>query len=152
MDGTAQWQTSISPVGALGLVHVGTAADLRSMEHSRIYEDSRNHQKVYDAYDVYQTTAIEITGFTVYLHVVYGYFMTTPHYSMEFMACESSIHSSKVSKGSLQGVGGPLQRTLQLHKDWVPPGPGRALSARTPRNRARFCFRWMILSLSMDNP
>eukprot|EP00438_Fugacium_kawagutii_P008075 Skav214653 [mRNA] locus=scaffold1763:128014:128860:- [translate_table: standard] len=25
----------------------------------------------------------------------------------------------QVSEGSLQGVGGPLQRTLQLHKDWV---------------------------------
>ena len=50
VDGTSQWQTSISPVGALGLEHVGTAADLRSTEHSKIYEDSRKHQIVYDVY------------------------------------------------------------------------------------------------------
>jgi len=126
VDGTSQWQTSISPVGALGLEHVGTAADLRSTEHSKIYEDSRKHQIVYDVFGKRNHWFLHV--FTVFLDVGCGMlrvFKLHDHfslYSMEFLGClPPLIRSSKVSKGSLQGVGGPLQRTLQLHKDWVWP-------------------------------
>ena len=48
------------------------------------------------------------------------------HRQQSHPVSRSKTALAQVSPGTLQGVGGPLQRTLQLHQDWVHWAPKHA--------------------------